>query len=106
LKQANRQWYAKMDTFLCVALGFTRNAADHCFYVRIKGGKITLIALYVDHLLIAWVDRTTLDAIKKSLSMKYEMKDMSEARKCVGLQIFRCQKDGVSIVSQSDMRKW
>jgi hypothetical protein len=28
LEQANRQWYAKMDTFLCDELGFTRNAAD------------------------------------------------------------------------------
>jgi hypothetical protein len=42
-----------METFLCVKLGSTRNAADHCFYVRIKGGKITLIAFYNDNLLIA-----------------------------------------------------
>jgi hypothetical protein len=43
----------KMDKFLFVGLGFTRNAAVHCFYVRIKGGEVTLIALHVDDLLIA-----------------------------------------------------
>jgi hypothetical protein len=73
LKQANRQWYAKMDTFLCGELGFTRNSADHCFYLWIKGGQITLIALYVDDWLIASADKTTLDVIKKALSMKFEI---------------------------------
>jgi hypothetical protein len=90
LEQANRQWYAKMDTFLCDELGFTRNAADHCFYVRIKGGQITLIALNVDDLLIACADKSVLDTIKRALSMQFEMKDMGEARKCLGLERFRC----------------
>jgi Reverse transcriptase (RNA-dependent DNA polymerase) len=57
LKQANRQWYAKMDKFMSKDLGFIQNAADNCFYVRIKGGKIRLIALYVDDMLIACNDR-------------------------------------------------
>jgi hypothetical protein len=105
LKQANRQWYAKMDTFLCEGLGFTRNAADHCFYVRIKGGQITLIALYVDGLLIACADKSVLDTIKKALSMKFEMKDMGEARNCLGLEIFRYRKDGILTVSQSEYAK-
>jgi hypothetical protein len=56
LKQAHRQWYAPMDTFLCEGLGFTRNAADQ--YMRIKGGQITLIALYVNNLLIACADKS------------------------------------------------
>jgi hypothetical protein len=85
LKQANHQWNAKMDTFLCEGLGFTRNAADHCFYVRIKGGQITLIAHYVDDLLIACADKSVLDTIKRALSTKFEMKDIGEARKCLGL---------------------
>jgi hypothetical protein len=84
---------------------FIRNAADHCFYVWIKGGQITLIALHVDELLIACADKTTLDAIKKALSMKFEMKDMGEARKCLGLEIFRCRKDGILSVSQSKYAK-
>jgi hypothetical protein len=105
LKQANRPWYAKMDTFLCEELGFTRNAADHCFNVRIKGGRITLIALYVDDLLIACADKPILDTIKQALSMKFEMKEMGEAQKCLGLEIFRCRKDGILTVSQSEYAK-
>jgi hypothetical protein len=50
-----------MDTFLCVELELNRNPADHYFYVRIKGGKITLIALYVKELLIACPDKTNLE---------------------------------------------
>jgi hypothetical protein len=69
---------AKMDTFLCGELGFTRNSANHCFYVRIKGGQITLIALYVGDFLITSADKTTLDAIKKALAMKFEMKEWAK----------------------------
>jgi Reverse transcriptase (RNA-dependent DNA polymerase) len=102
LKQANRQWYAKMDKFLCEDLGFIRNAADNCFYVQIKGGHIRLIALYVDDLLIACNDKASLDEIKKSLSMTFEMKDMGDARKCLGLEIFRNRKAGILTVSQPE----
>jgi hypothetical protein len=56
-------------------------------------------------LLIASADKTTFDAIKKALSMKFEMKDMGEARKCLGLEIFRCRKDGTLSVSQSEYAK-
>jgi hypothetical protein len=103
LKQANRQWYTKMGLFLCEELGFTRNAADHCFYVRMKRGQITLITLYLDDLLIACADKSVLDTIKRVLSMKFEMKDMGVARKCLGLEIFR--KDGILTVSQSEYAK-
>jgi Reverse transcriptase (RNA-dependent DNA polymerase) len=105
LKQANRQWYAKRDAFLSVELGFTRNAADHCSYVRIKGGKTKPIALYVYDLLIACADKTSLNASKTALSMKFEMKDMGKAQKCLGLEIVRCRKDGKLTVCQFEYAK-
>jgi hypothetical protein len=73
--------------------------------VRNKGGPITLIAFYNDDLQIASAHKTTLDAIKKALSMKFEMKDMGEARKCLGLEIFRFRKDELLSVSQSEYSK-
>jgi hypothetical protein len=70
-------------------------SANFNIYVRIKGGQITLIALYVDDVLIACADKSVVDTIKRAFSMKLEKKDMGEARKCLGLEIFRCRKDGI-----------
>jgi hypothetical protein len=42
LKQAPRQWHAKIDGFLVGVLGFSRNVSDECLYVRIQGGIIAI----------------------------------------------------------------
>jgi hypothetical protein len=76
LKQAPRQWHAKIDGFLVGALGFSRNVSDKCFYVRIQGGIIVIIALYIDDLLIACNNFGILNEIKEGLSREFEMKDM------------------------------
>jgi hypothetical protein len=102
LKQANRQWHAKMDTFLCAVLGFTRNAADCCLYVRTKGGVISLIALYVDDLLIACTDVLVLNEIKEELSQHFDMKDMGEAKKVLGLEICRNRTKRNLTLSQAE----
>jgi Reverse transcriptase (RNA-dependent DNA polymerase) len=100
LKQAPRQWHAKIDGFLVGVLGFSRNVSDECFYVRIQGGIIAIIALYVDDLLIACNNIGILNKIKKGLSREFEMKDMGQARMCLGFRIFRNRSERKLILSQ------
>jgi Reverse transcriptase (RNA-dependent DNA polymerase) len=79
LKRANRQWYAKMDKFLCVELGFTRNAADNCVYVWITGEKITLIVLklVLNQTVLTCSDVTAIDV--SDVQQMSQMADLSEA---------------------------
>jgi hypothetical protein len=100
LKQAPRQWHAKMDGFLVGVLGFSRNVSDECFHVRVQGGIIAIIALYVDDLLIACNDIGILNEIKEGLSREFEMKDMRQARMCLGFRIFRNRSERKLILSQ------
>jgi hypothetical protein len=51
-KQAGRTWHTKIDIAL-KRQPFTALDADHCVYVRRQGAYVTIIALYVDDLLIA-----------------------------------------------------
>jgi hypothetical protein len=46
-------------------MAFSRNVSDECFYVRIQGGIIAIIALYVDDLLIACNDLGILNESKE-----------------------------------------
>jgi Reverse transcriptase (RNA-dependent DNA polymerase)/Integrase core domain/GAG-pre-integrase domain len=100
LKQAPRQWHAKIDGFLVGVLEFSRNVSDECFYVRIQGGIIAIIALYVDDLLIACNNIGILNEIKKGLSREFEMKDMGQARMCLGFRISRNRSERKLTMSQ------
>ena len=89
LKQGPRQWHAKMHTLLVGKLKFTSTTTDACFYIRHTANNIEAIALYVDDLLIAGSDPTSLATIKTQLCGAFEMKDLGEAKTYLGLEISR-----------------
>ncbi len=65
------------------------NTNDPCLYVRHSAQSIMLIALYVDDLLIAGKESRSIARIKEELRKRFEMKDLGEARLCLGLEITR-----------------
>ncbi len=84
-----RQWYAKIHGFLVNELNFVSNPNDPCLYTRHNASNILIIALYVDDLLIAGNSKSDIEAIKKKLSRKFEMKDLGKAKVMLGIQIRR-----------------
>lgn len=58
-----------------------------CFFR--KGGQLAIIALYDDNLLIASRGRSILEKVKSSLSNRLKVKNLGEARLCLGLEISR-----------------
>jgi hypothetical protein len=74
--------------------------SDECFYVRIQGGIIAIIALYVDDLLIACNNIGILIEIKEGLSREFEMKNMDQARMCLGFRISRNRSEQKLTMSQ------
>lgn len=101
LKQASRQWYKKVDDFLIGELGFTPTRSDPCLYILIVENKMLLIALYVDDLLIAGTDIEAIMWIKGELNTRFEMKDLGEAKVCIGLEIRRDRKEKTLSLTQS-----
>ncbi|CDF39897.1 unnamed protein product [Chondrus crispus] len=89
LKQAHRQWHTKVDDFLLGELGFETSRSDLCLYIKRIGNTIMLIALYVDDLLLAGSDIHAMKWMKGELNKRFEMKDLSEAKVCIGLEIQR-----------------
>ena len=89
LKQAHRQWHAKIDDFLIGDLGFMTTRSDPCLYIKRHGSSVMIIALYVDDLLLAGSDIKAIGWMKQELSKRFEMKDLGEAKLCIGLEIQR-----------------
>ena len=89
LKKAPRSWYIKIDTFF-THQGFVKSKNDSNLYVKKdESGKVALVSLYVDNLIITRNASKLIENIKSHLSQMFEMKDLGELYYCLGLEIWR-----------------
>ena len=98
LKQAPRSWYEKVDFFF-LEYGFHRSLNDPNLYTKYnKQGKIILISLYVDDMIITGdVDDLT-RVIKRVMAQVFQMKDLERLHYCLGLEV--CRDTGKTFLTQ------
>ena len=87
LKRSPRQWYKQFDKFM-IGLAYQRSPYDPCVYFcKLPSGDFIYLLLYVDDMLIASKDSKAIDDLKAKLSSEFEMKDLGEARRILGMEI-------------------
>jgi hypothetical protein len=96
LKQAPHAWYTQIDNYF-TRLGFTKSEADANLYQIVVEGKILIIVLYVDDLILTG-DEQLIHSCKEDLAKEFEMKDLGLLHYFLGLEIW--QRDGEIFVSQ------
>ncbi|WVZ25126.1 hypothetical protein V8G54_003670 [Vigna mungo] len=99
LKQSPRQWYRKFDDFL-IKLNFKQCNYDDCVYTLNHDGEMLYLLLYVDDILIASSDRGMIGETKARLADAFEMKELGEARRILGIDIKRDKPGGNLFLSQ------
>ena len=105
LKQSPRQWYKRFDLFM-VKQRYTRSNFDHSVYFRkLRDGSFLYLLLYVDDMLIASKSKVEIDKLKAQLSAEFDMKDLGEARKILGMEIKRDWKRGTVCLTQTQYLK-
>ena len=96
LKQAPRAWYTRIDSYF-TGLGFTKSEADAKIYKIVVEGKLLIIALYVDDLILTG-DEQLIHSCKANLVKEFEMKDLGLLHYLLRLEIW--QREGEMFVSQ------
>lgn len=105
LKQSPRQWYKRFDRFM-IGQKYTRSHYDHCVYFRkLRDGSFIYLLLYVDDMLIACKSKLEIDKLKTQLRNEFEMKDLGEAKKILGMEIDRDRVKGTVCLSQKQYLK-
>ncbi|KAH9697268.1 Integrase catalytic domain-containing protein [Citrus sinensis] len=105
LKQSPRQWYKRFDQFI-QGQKFTRSEHDHCVYFRrLPDGAFIYFLLYVDDMLIASKNRDEIERLKKQLASEFEMKDLGDAQRILGMEIRRDKKNGSVWLTQKSYLK-
>nr|KYP33073.1 Retrovirus-related Pol polyprotein from transposon TNT 1-94 [Cajanus cajan] len=98
LKQASRQWFAKLSSFL-LSLHYNQSHHDHSLFTKHHGTRFTVILIYVDDLIIVGTDSDEINHIKQSLDVKFKIKDLGPLRYFLILEIARSHL-GISLSQQ------
>jgi hypothetical protein len=99
LKQAGRIWYQLLHDFM-TRNGFSRCHKEYCIYIQKDNGATTIVVVYVDDLTIASTDITRIHKIKKTLSGRFEMKDLGEVSYLLKIEIKRNREKKQMTLSQ------
>ena len=86
LKQAPRQWFAKLSSAL-LQFGFKQSKADYSLFVKNHEGKFLVVLIYVDDMIITGNSPQTLNDLKKYLHTQFHMKDLGDWKYFLGLEI-------------------
>lgn len=63
---------------------------DSCvYYIVLEDGSFILLMLYVDDMLIVTNNMYEVDLLKSKLSNEFDMKDIGDAKKILGMEIQR-----------------
>ena len=74
LKQPPRAWYTRIENYF-IGLGFMKSEADANLYPIVVDGKLLIIVLYVDDLILTG-DEQVIHSCKEDLAREFKMKDM------------------------------
>ncbi|GJX33299.1 retrovirus-related pol polyprotein from transposon RE1, partial [Tanacetum coccineum] len=79
LKQANRQWFTKLTTFL-TELGFKQSYTDTSLLTYKKDTDFLALVIYVDDILLAGNNTTLINHFKQQLDLKFSIKDFGKSK--------------------------
>ncbi|KAF3641260.1 putative fatty acyl-CoA reductase 2-like [Capsicum annuum] len=87
LKQASRQWFSELSDDLSIR-GYSSSKNDYSLLTKRVGHSLTVLAVYVDDILIARDDVFELDSLKLFLDTQFKIKDLGLVHYFLVLEIF------------------
>jgi len=88
LKQAGRQWYEKLSTFL-ILQNYTLSSADHSLFLKRHDTNITIILVYVDAIVLTGNDCAEILNITNMLDQTFKIKNLGDLTYFLGLEVAR-----------------
>ncbi|RVW23313.1 Retrovirus-related Pol polyprotein from transposon RE1 [Vitis vinifera] len=92
LKQSPRAWFDRF-TKAVLKLGYKQGQADHTLFVKKShAGKLAILIVYVDDIILSGNDMGELQNLKKYLSEEFEVKDLGNLKYFLGMEVARSRK--------------
>ena len=101
LKQSGRNWNNLLHNYL-IDENFIQSLADPCLYVRkIDVEQHAIIIVWVDDIIIAASDLTSLEKVKESLKDRFKMTDLGKLKWFLGTE-FQCTDSSIKMNKQTN----
>lgn len=99
-KQAGRAWYKTLQKI------FTDHGAkplddDPSVYILRRAQEILVVTVWVDDMILAGSHRRMLDEVKEMLKSKFELTELGEPRKFLGVEVERDRNKGTISLGQN-----
>ena len=91
LKQSPRAWFDKFRRAVC-SMGYGQCNGDHTLFYRHNKGKITILTVYVDDIIITGDDKEEIARLKECLGKAFEVKDLGRLKYFLGIEVARSAK--------------
>ncbi|XP_073121790.1 uncharacterized protein [Henckelia pumila] len=96
LKQSPRAWFERFTKFVR-SQDYYQGQSDHTLYTkRSNSGKISVLIVYVDDIILTGDDIEETHRLKKSLSREFEMKDLGQLKYFLGIEVAK-SKRGITV---------
>lgn len=86
LKQASRQWFARLHSEL-LHLGFKQSKQDYSLFIKSSPTSITIVAIYVDDILVTGNDMQAVHILKDHLNTTFSIKDLGILHFFLGIEV-------------------
>lgn len=86
LRQAPRAWYEKLKHYL-LKFGFIHSTSNHSLFYMRKNGKLLLILVYVDDILLIGDDPTLISKLIQNLATVFALKTLGTVTYFLGIQV-------------------
>ena len=92
LKQSPRAWFGRF-TKAMKDQDYTQAQSDHTmFYKHCPGGKMAILIVYVDDIVMTGSDEAELSRLKVFLAQQFEIKDLGNLKYFLGMEVARSSK--------------
>ena len=91
LKQAGRQWYAKLHQFL-LSHNYKCCPSDHSLFLQHNDNKITALLVYVDDIILTGNNNEEIQRITNLLHSTFRIKNLGDLTYFLGLEVARNSK--------------
>ncbi|XP_019186527.1 PREDICTED: uncharacterized protein LOC109181229 [Ipomoea nil] len=95
LKQASRQWNAKLSSAL-IHISFSQSQANPSLFTKGDGNSVIALLVYVDDILVASSNMSLITSLKQFLDSTFRIKDLGPLGYFLGIEA-HMGKDGLSL---------
>nr|KYP45004.1 Retrovirus-related Pol polyprotein from transposon TNT 1-94 [Cajanus cajan] len=86
LKQASRQWYARLIHFL-TSHGYKQCASDHSLFLKHQSNSIIALLFYVDDIVLSGNDLNEIHHITHLLDETFKIKELGDLKFFLGFEV-------------------